>query len=112
MTTQQEWLISSFGMFQTDLKEAAILSGPLWGGSSGTTGAGIDLTGTSEYIPTHLIRKIRVDGAGNLAFTMYDGSFHVISLAAKGVIENVLIASINHASHITPTTATGVHIFF
>jgi hypothetical protein len=110
--TKQEWLISSFGSFCNDTREVTILRSPNWGGSSGSTGAGIDLTGTNEYVPTHLIRKIKVDGAGNLAFTLFDGSFHVVALAAKESMDNILIASINKASHLTPTTATGVHIFF
>jgi hypothetical protein len=106
-------LDSVFGNVETDLRETSILMLPLWGGSSGTTGSGIDLSiPATEYVPDHLIRGIKCDGGGDLCYTTLDGNFHKIVVADGEMITGELIISINTTAHATPTTATGVHIFF
>lgn len=91
-------------------------SAPCNDGDSGVAGTGISLA--VDYVPAHLIRKVTVEGAGNLCFeTPMGGAVrpHVVPMTAglANSLNGVLISKIYAAGRATyPTTVTGVHVFF
>ena len=91
-------------------------SAPCVDGDSGANCAGINLA--TDYIPAHLIRKVTVEGSGNLCFETPMGGAarpHIIQMTPglANSLSGVLISKIYGAGRNEyPTTVTGVHVFF